>query len=78
MAGSDITGTTKGNDTFHTYAPLQYDALVNKLIDKGVQVSAKEPTTSPWATLLYSWGPMLLIIGFWFFFRRKGWLSSSQ
>ena len=34
-------------------------------------VQAKEPTTSPWATLLYSWAPILLLIGFWIFFMRQ-------
>jgi len=71
ITGQEIAGVTKANEPFHTYVPSQYDGLVNKLIDKGVQVRAKEPTASPWASLLYSWGPMLLIIGFWFFFMRQ-------
>ena len=49
----------------------QYEGLANRLIDKGVVVQAKEPTTSPWATLLYSWAPILLLIGFWIFFMRQ-------
>ena len=44
---------------------------VNKLIDRGVIVQAKEPTASPWASLLYSWAPVLLMIGFWIFFMRQ-------
>ena len=71
ITGQDISGFTKVNEHFQTYAPAQYDGLVNKLIDRGVVVTAKEPTASPWATLLYSWGPMLLIIGFWIFFMRQ-------
>src|SRR5471030_1871257 len=71
ITGQDISGFTKSSDHFQTYAPAQFDGLVNKLIEKGVQVTAKEPTASPWATLLYSWGPMLLIIGFWIFFMRQ-------
>ena len=34
-------------------------------------VNAKEPTASPWASLLYSWAPFLLMIGFWIFFMRQ-------
>ena len=34
-------------------------------------VTAKEPTQSPWAQLLYSWAPILLLIGFWIFFMRQ-------
>jgi cell division protease FtsH len=71
ITGQDITGRTKMGDTFHVYAPSQYDGLVNKLIDRGVLVTAKEPTASPWAAILYSWAPILLMIGFWLFFMRQ-------
>jgi cell division protease FtsH len=71
ITGQDITGTTKTGDRFHTYAPSQYDGLANKLIERGVQVDSKEPTASPWASLLYTWAPALLMIGFWLFFMRQ-------
>src|SRR5258706_3839172 len=71
ITGQEINGFTKVNEHFQTYAPAQYDGLVNKLIDRGVQVTAKEPTVSPWATILYSWGPFLLIIGFLVVFMRQ-------
>src|SRR5205814_9796963 len=65
ITGQEISGTTKVNEHFQAYVPTQYEGLVNKLIEKGVQVTAKEPTVSTWATILYSWGPFLLIIGCW-------------
>ncbi len=71
ITGQEINGFTKGNEAFHTYAPTQFDGLVNKLIERGVMVQAKEPTASPWASLLYSWGPIALMIGFWVFFMRQ-------
>jgi cell division protease FtsH len=71
IVGQDLQGWTNKNETFHAYAPSQYDGLVNKLIDRGVAVKAKEPTASPWASLLYSWGPVMLMIGFWIFFMRQ-------
>src|SRR5471030_757329 len=71
ITGQDINGTSKSNEHFQTYAPAQFDGLVNKLIEKGVKVTAKEPTVSPWATILYTWGPFLLVIGFWIFFMRQ-------
>ena len=49
ITGQEIAGTNKSHEPFHTYAPNQYDGLVNKLIDRGVVVKAKEPTASPWA-----------------------------
>ena len=71
ITGQDITGVTKAGDNFRTYAPSQYDGLVNELIERGVVVQAREPTASPWASLLYSWAPVLLMIGFWIFFMRQ-------
>jgi len=73
ITGQDVSGTSKTDKDhpFHTYAPAQFDGLANKLIEKGIAVNAKEPTQSPWASLLYSWAPILLLIGFWIFFMRQ-------
>ena len=77
MTGNELTGVLststngEGSTKFRTYAPPQYEGLANKLSDKGVQITAKPETTSPWATLLYSWAPILLMIGFWLFIMRQ-------
>ena len=71
IAGNEITGTLTAGDRFRTYAPPQYEGLVNQLVDRDVAVTAREAENSPWATLLYSWAPFLLIIGFWIFFMRQ-------
>ncbi len=71
ITGNEITGTTKANEPFRTYAPAQFEGLANRLHERGVAITAKEPTTSPWAALLYSWAPILLMIGFWIFFMRQ-------
>ncbi len=75
MVGHEITGvlaTSNGNATekFRTYAP-DYQGLANKLHDKGIAIVAKAEATSMWATLLYSWAPILLMIGFWIFIMRQ-------
>ncbi len=71
MVGHEITGSlTGGNEKFRTYAP-DYVGLPNKLQEKGIKIQAKPETTSPWATLLYSWAPILLMIGFWIFIMRQ-------
>jgi cell division protease FtsH len=71
MVGHEINGTLKNSaDKFRTYAP-DYQGLPNKLNDKGIKITAKPETTSPWATLLYSWAPILLMIGFWIFIMRQ-------
>jgi cell division protease FtsH len=73
ITGQEITGTTKANEAFRTYAPAQgmYEGLANQLIARDVNVDIKEQTVSPWASLLYSWAPFLLVIGFWVFFMRQ-------
>jgi cell division protease FtsH len=76
MTGSEITGTYNGNagngtDKFRTYAPAQYEGLANKLYEKGVGIDAKPESASPWTALLYSWAPILLMIGFWIFIMRQ-------
>ena len=71
MTGNEITGVNEANENFRTYAPPQYEGLANRLLERNVVVSAREPATSPWAALLYSWAPILLMIGFWIFFMRQ-------
>jgi len=71
ISGNEITGVNKANESFRTYAPPQYEGLANRLIERNVVVTAREPTTSPWAVLLYSWAPILLMIGFFIFFMRQ-------
>ena len=73
ITGSEITGSTKDNpnQTFRLYVPSQYEGLANDLYKKDVRIQAKEPTASPWASLLYNWAPFLVMIGFWVFFMRQ-------
>jgi cell division protease FtsH len=71
ITGNEIAYTAKNGENFRTYAPPQYEGLANKLLERNVVVAAREPTASPWATLLYSWAPILLMIGFWIFFMRQ-------
>ena len=71
LTGSEITGSTSSGDSIRTYTPPQYKGLVNKLVAREVDVTAKEAADSPWAMLLYTWAPILLIVGFLFFFMRQ-------
>ena len=70
LTGNEIVGTSSSGERFSTYAPPQYEGLGNKLIERDIVVVATAATASPWATLLYSWAPLLLIVGFWVFFMR--------
>ena len=71
LAGNEATGTTISGELFRTFVPPQYEGLVNKLVERDVAVSAKEASGNPWTTLLYTWAPILLILGFWLFFMRQ-------
>jgi len=71
ITGSEVTGVDKSNESFRLVVPTQFDGLVNRLHDKGVQVTAEKETASPWASLLYAWAPILLMIGFWIFLMRQ-------
>ncbi|MBE3071991.1 MAG: ATP-dependent zinc metalloprotease FtsH [Acidobacteria bacterium] len=71
MTGNEVSGVTKMNENFRTVAPVSYDNLAGKLIDRNIAVTAKEQTPSPWASLLYNWAPILLMIGFWIFLMRQ-------
>jgi cell division protease FtsH len=76
ISGSEITGTYNGNagdgsGKFRSYAPTQYEGLANKLVEKNVVIDAKPESASPWTALLYSWAPILLMIGFWIFIMRQ-------
>ena len=46
LTGQEISGFTKSNEAFHTYAPSQYNGLAHKLIERGISVTATEPTPS--------------------------------
>jgi cell division protease FtsH len=71
ITGNKITSVSKQNQNFRTIAPAQYDRLANELAEKGVKITAEEPSTNPWAAFLLYWAPMLLVLGFWLFFMRQ-------
>ena len=71
IAGQEVTGVGTNNETFHTYVPAQYEGLANQLVERNIVVDAKPEAVSPWASLLYSWAPVLLMLGFWIFFMRQ-------
>src|SRR5216683_84678 len=72
IAGHEIAGIYRTDkESFRTYAPSQYDGLAHKLIERGISVTATEPTQSSLTSLLYSWAPILLLIGVLIFFVRQ-------
>src|SRR4026209_1184428 len=78
ITGNDNTGTNKAHESFRTYAPTQYETLANKLIERNVVVTARQPTDSPWAALLYTWAPILLMTGVWPLFLAPSASAGNQ
>src|SRR5712692_8037895 len=72
ITGHEIAGIYRTDkESFWTYAPSQYEGLANQLIERGILVTAKEPTQSPLTSFLSSWAPILLLSGVWIFFMRQ-------
>ncbi|MGN6157690.1 MAG: ATP-dependent zinc metalloprotease FtsH [Devosia sp.] len=66
-----VQGVLKDGSRFETVIPPNTD-IVTRLEDRGVNITAKEPESSPfWSILLSSWLPFIVIIGVWFFFIRQ-------
>ena len=71
IQGHTLIGRTSDGKTVQSYAP-QDIGLVNRLIEKKVEIKAEPPEEQPWyMTLLVSWFPMLLLVGVWIFFMRQ-------
>src|SRR5688500_11443846 len=66
-----ITGVLRDGSRFEVIVPEGAD-IISRLEDRGVQITARAPESSPfWGVLLSSWLPFLVIIGVWFFFIRQ-------
>jgi cell division protease FtsH len=73
IAGTDVTGTLrKDNAKFKTTIPANYPDLYKSLLDKGVGVSMKSDSASPWLSWIGNGLlPILVLVGFWIFFFRQ-------
>jgi cell division protease FtsH len=75
IVDNNVTGTMTSGAKFETVLPTSGQVIqdvVNRLEERGVQVTAQQPESSPfWGMLLTSWLPFLVIIGVWFFFIRQ-------
>ncbi len=69
-AGSTIVGEFKNGTAIRTFAP-EMENLVNTMLEKGVEVSARDANSSSWVTHLVSWTPIVIMIAFLIFFMRQ-------
>ncbi|WP_404402440.1 ATP-dependent zinc metalloprotease FtsH [Pelagibacterium halotolerans] len=66
-----VTGRLNDGTRFETTIPQGAD-VVSRMENHGVQITAREPESSPfWSILLSSWLPFIVIIAVWFFFIRQ-------
>jgi cell division protease FtsH len=66
-----VSGALRDGTRFETVLPANAD-IITRLEDRGVQITARAPESSPfWSILLSSWLPFIVIIGVWFFFIRQ-------
>jgi len=70
-AGSQIVGEFKNGQEFRTFAPPQVGNLVNRMLEKGVEVSARDANSSSWLDHLISWTPIAIMIAFLILFMRQ-------
>ncbi len=59
--------------TFFAETPFGYDGLVDRIgaADGSIEIKAKRKKDNPFFAFLIGWGPILLIVGLWFFFMRQ-------
>jgi cell division protease FtsH len=72
IIGNELRGTYTDGQTFSTYMPFDPN-LVERLRQKGVQVSAKPPSSETnWLlALAINWLPLIAFIGVWIFLSRQ-------
>ncbi len=68
--GENLTIRGKDGNQYVSTAPRD-DSLTQRLIDKGVEVSAVRQQQSGFMSLLSLWLPFVLLIGVWFFFMNR-------
>jgi cell division protease FtsH len=71
LQGQELYVTDVNHNRYKAYAPQDAD-LIRILRQKGISISAKPPTESPWyMNVLVSWFPMIVLIGVWIFFMKQ-------
>ena len=82
LVENSIRATKKDGTDFTTIAPsfpVGDNSLISKLEAAGVEITAQNPPDPPWwTTLLTSFLPILLLIGFWFFIINQTHGSGSK
>ncbi len=69
--GRHLTWKSADGKTYKTYAPEDPE-MIKILREKKITIRAKKEEETPlWQNILFSWFPMILLIGFFLFFMRQ-------
>ncbi|WP_442903574.1 ATP-dependent zinc metalloprotease FtsH [Gilliamella sp. Lep-s21] len=72
IKGREIVATTKDNGNYVTYIPYIDDKLMDDLLSNKVPVyGSPDERPSLILSILISWFPIILLIGFWLFIMRQ-------
>jgi cell division protease FtsH len=71
ITNQEVIGFEKSQKAFRTTVPADYDAVHEALRRANVETTYRDAATSPWAAILYTWAPILLMIGFFLFWMRQ-------
>ena len=75
---NQISGVLKDGKKFSTYT-TDYPNLVDALREKDIKITVKPPDETPWyIAFLFSWGPILLLVGVWIFFMRQTQMGGNR
>ena len=73
-----ISGVLKDGKKFSTYT-TDYPNLVDSLREKDIKITVKPPDETPWyIAFLFSWGPIILLVGVWIFFMRQTQMGGNR
>ncbi len=70
---SGFTGKLANGDKFEAPVTNQFiqKDILDKMTAKGIKVSIKSASSSQWVFSLFSWAPILVILGLWIFMMRQ-------
>lgn len=79
IVGGEISGMTTDGKKFVTYAPYS-PTMVDTLLENQVKIDAKpqESSGNSLLDIVFSWLPMLLLIGVWVFFLRQASVGNNK
>lgn len=75
---NQISGSMRDGAQFSTYT-MDYPDLVTHLREKSIKITVKPPDETPWyLAFLFSWGPIILLVGVWIFFMRQTQIGGNR